>query len=434
MAPDIKRFCQKAVDVAFVVDSSTSIYIEDFKLQITSIHDIVDLFEFGPGKAHFAAVSFSEKVDFKFNFNSFSSKRDVLKAINNITYPGGNLTCTYHGLESMRKKLFHPFNGSRPEVPHVAVVFTDGNTNCGSDSLTSSRAKEETIKEAKIAKKEGFFMFAIGIGPNVNITELKAIASVPYHQFMQTVPSFSTMDTAQIRNFITNYMCTESSKTTPIKNLIICVQTTWFPSHCELICTKDKCLIQPDIIDIVNSNKNSWKADNYSTFVDLKFDALKYKTGTSPPDKDDLKNMTIITKYYPTLPKSFDARDRWEGYIHTPEDQGFCGGSWAFSTAGVVADRVAIQTCGKYTLNLSSYHLLSCATKNDGCKGGSIDKAWQFLNESKGILIPECYEGKPFFSASNCYRSISAVGNFCPDEFLFYIKMGPPYRIDNEQY
>ena len=34
------------------------------------------------------------------------------------------------------------------------------------------------------------------------------------------------------------------------------------------------------------------------------------------------------------LPDSFDARIKWPGLIHDILDQGDCGASWAFSTAG----------------------------------------------------------------------------------------------------
>lgn len=35
-----------------------------------------------------------------------------------------------------------------------------------------------------------------------------------------------------------------------------------------------------------------------------------------------------------SLPRAFEASEKWPNLIHEPLDQGNCAGSWAFSTAG----------------------------------------------------------------------------------------------------
>lgn len=40
-----------------------------------------------------------------------------------------------------------------------------------------------------------------------------------------------------------------------------------------------------------------------------------------------------------TLPKNFDAEQKWPNYISPIQDQGWCGSSWAISTAAVASDR-----------------------------------------------------------------------------------------------
>lgn len=39
------------------------------------------------------------------------------------------------------------------------------------------------------------------------------------------------------------------------------------------------------------------------------------------------------------LPREFDSRDAWPGFITGIQDQGWCGSSWAISTAAVASDR-----------------------------------------------------------------------------------------------
>ena len=82
------------------------------------------------------------------------------------------------------------------------------------------------------------------------------------------------------------------------------------------------------------------------------------------------------------LPAEFDARRRpgWSGLIGPVQDQGWCGASWALSTAGTASDRLSIQTGSRVTL--SAQHLLDCVPESSavrGCRGGRLDRAWHHL-------------------------------------------------------
>ena len=57
-----------------------------------------------------------------------------------------------------------------------------------------------------------------------------------------------------------------------------------------------------------------------------------------------------------------------------------CGASWAFSTASVAADRLAIQSAGTELLSLSTQNLLACNDRGQqGCNGGHLDRAWNYM-------------------------------------------------------
>lgn len=64
------------------------------------------------------------------------------------------------------------------------------------------------------------------------------------------------------------------------------------------------------------------------------------------------------------------------------KDQGWCGSSWAVSTATVASDRFAIQSKGREHVNLSAQHLLSCVRQQQGCKGGHLDRAWNYFRKT----------------------------------------------------
>ena len=83
-----------------------------------------------------------------------------------------------------------------------------------------------------------------------------------------------------------------------------------------------------------------------------------------------------------SLPREFDARSRWPREISDVNDQGWCGASWAVSTARVASDRFAVMSKGTDSVLLSAQHLLSCNNRGQkGCSGGYLDRAWLYMRK-----------------------------------------------------
>jgi hypothetical protein len=70
----------------------------------------------------------------------------------------------------MNNVIFNSKNGARDDVIKIAIVMTDGETNPGGydDELPLEVAMEWTQNEAKVAKDNGVYIFAIGVGSRVN--------------------------------------------------------------------------------------------------------------------------------------------------------------------------------------------------------------------------------------------------------------------------
>jgi len=81
------------------------------------------------------------------------------------------------------------------------------------------------------------------------------------------------------------------------------------------------------------------------------------------------------------LKSSFDLRKVFGDNITDPIDQGWCGASWAISTAQVTTDRFVIMTKGLMRDALSPKHLLSCNNLDlqRGCQGGHLTSAWNWI-------------------------------------------------------
>ncbi|KAH9616545.1 hypothetical protein KSS87_004262 [Heliosperma pusillum] len=144
-------------------------------------------------------------------------------------------------------------------------------------------------------------------------------------------------------------------------------------------------------IDEHNSGNRSFKL-GLNRFADLTNEEYRSMyLGTRPRTKSRLGRSNSGRYAFQVgddLPESVDWRKK--GAVVQVKDQGSCGSCWAFSAIAAVEGVNQIVT-GEL-ISLSEQELVECDTSyNEGCNGGLMDYAFEFIIKNGGIDSEEDY-------------------------------------------
>ncbi|XP_016437926.2 senescence-specific cysteine protease SAG39 [Nicotiana tabacum] len=98
------------------------------------------------------------------------------------------------------------------------------------------------------------------------------------------------------------------------------------------------------------------------------------------------------------MPSNLDWREK--GAVTEVKQQGHCGCCWAFSAVGALEGAYQIATGQK--VELSEQELLDCTTNNNGCNGGFMTNAFEFIIQNGGISTESDY---PYETQQDTCRS-----------------------------
>lgn len=119
------------LDVAFLVDRTRSLNINNFRLLKGFLLELADALNIGPDATHAAIILFAEtaKVLNTFDDSGYYSNEAVRHLIDSIPAKLGGRTYIDRALEVANEKLFTEEGGERPEFPNLLILLTDGRTN-----------------------------------------------------------------------------------------------------------------------------------------------------------------------------------------------------------------------------------------------------------------------------------------------------------------
>ena len=161
--------CKIGIDLGFLVDGSGSIEYQgkgNFARILNLIKSLVSFFEVSKGKSRIGFVLFSSRPIPIFGFRRYSSKVQVLRAIDQVRYPRGG-TRIGKALYFTRNYLF------KRRIPRrrkqVLVLITDG------------ISQDRVGPAASRLKATGTEVFAVGVGKNYRRRQLHQIATDQKH-------------------------------------------------------------------------------------------------------------------------------------------------------------------------------------------------------------------------------------------------------------
>ncbi|KAI9532422.1 hypothetical protein NQZ68_031945 [Dissostichus eleginoides] len=186
--------CKKTekADIIFLVDGSTSITLEKFRSMQKFMSSMVNQTIVGKNLTHFGLILYSTDPNSVFTLKQYSSKREVLRAIQELKSPYGD---TYTGKAlAYSLPFFNKDNGGRADlnVPQILMVITDGDATDRHSLVAPSVALWE----------HGISVFSIGV-EGANKKQLEIMAG--HNSKVFYVDSFKALET--LYKNITQVLC-----------------------------------------------------------------------------------------------------------------------------------------------------------------------------------------------------------------------------------
>ncbi|NBO60432.1 MAG: hypothetical protein EBU82_05615 [Flavobacteriia bacterium] len=168
-----------------------------------------------------------------------------------------------------------------------------------------------------------------------------------------------------------------------------------------------------------NAGNHSWTM-GVNKFADLTSEEFKalYVGGLNKPKKMSLRKTAVGPFNVTANPTSVDWTTK--GAVTPVKNQEQCGSCWAFSTTGSVEGAWFLSKGN--LVSLSEQQLVDCSTAegNQGCNGGLMDDAFQYIIDNKGITTEAAYPytatgpntcqatGKPVAATLSGFKDVAA--------------------------
>ncbi|XP_061858652.1 collagen alpha-3(VI) chain isoform X2 [Colius striatus] len=157
---------KKQADIVFLLDGSINLGRDNFQEVLQFVYSVVDAIYRDGDSIQVGLAQYNSDVTDEFFLKDYSTKPQILDAINKVIYKGGRVANTGAAIKHIQAKHFVKEAGSRIEqrVPQIAFIVTGGKSSDDGPSASS-----------EIAQK-GVKVFAVGVR-NIDLKEVSRLAS-----------------------------------------------------------------------------------------------------------------------------------------------------------------------------------------------------------------------------------------------------------------
>ncbi|XP_053280242.1 collagen alpha-1(XX) chain isoform X2 [Pleuronectes platessa] len=165
-----------AADIVLLVDGSWSIGRTNFRRVRDFLEGLMTPFHIGPNNIQIGLTQYSGDPRTEWHLNNFTTKDQLLEAVRNFRYKGGN-TFTGQALLHVMEDNMRAEAGARSDTPFFLVLLTDG------------KSQDDAIAAANKLKNAGVEIIAVGV-KNADEAELRHVASEPVDLNVYNVNDF----------------------------------------------------------------------------------------------------------------------------------------------------------------------------------------------------------------------------------------------------
>ncbi|KAM9294458.1 cochlin [Gastrophryne carolinensis] len=187
------KTCYNSVNIAFLIDGSSSVGDQNFRLMLEFISNIVRAFEVSDVGAKIAAVQFTYDQRLEFGLNDYPTKEEVQRALYNIHYMSGG-TATGDAINFAVRNVFEPTRDGHNK--NFLVIITDG------------QSYDDVRGPALAAQRAGITVFTVGVAW-APLDDLKDMASEPKSShtfFSREFPGLEQIAPSIIRGVCRDYL------------------------------------------------------------------------------------------------------------------------------------------------------------------------------------------------------------------------------------
>lgn len=245
---DCDKTCPQPADIAFVVDSSSSVGIISFNQMKAFVDNLIRELEPEKCDHHIALMKYSSRPIVEFTLNRYTNSEAAIRAVNGMSYTRGYANMA-NAMKALRESIFNGRSGDRPTVKNIAYLLTDGQVDV---------ARDQTLSQAELTVSSGIHVVPIGFDLR-NREEVDFIAASQGIKAVEIAPA-SDVESLSESLLYAVFDNEDRCNPNPCSNGATCInQALSFKCECILgysgeTCEK-RCESEADVVFVVDTSR-----------------------------------------------------------------------------------------------------------------------------------------------------------------------------------